>query len=164
MLPLAMVEHLDQRIFSYLIELGESIKPSKGFTEDGEVTACLVRNKEILASASSATGGIIIHAEQNLLGYIQQRKIKIDENDILYSTLEPCAGRFDIDGGAPDCVTLIIRSGIKNVIYGASDPAQSTLTRIRFDTAGINLKQTENIEIRERCRNLFNKSSENYKI
>jgi len=155
---------LDKIVFDHLIKLSESIKSNNRFTEDGKVIACLVRNGKILESASSASGGIIVHAEQNLLGYLQQKKITINKSDILYSTLEPCSRRFDIDGGAPDCTTLIIRAGIKNVVYAANDPVQSILTHTIFRTAGVNLRQTEKLEIQQKSRDLFNRLSRDYKI
>jgi pyrimidine deaminase RibD-like protein len=95
---------------------------------------------------------------------LEQKHIEIGENDILYTTLEPCSARFDSTGGAPDCTTLIQRAGIKNVVYSASDPVQTIITHKRCDVFGINLKQTDNQELQEKARRLFNKLDTGYQL
>jgi pyrimidine deaminase RibD-like protein len=149
----------DKEIFGALLDLGEK---NLGF--DGVVTACIVRKGKILFIAPSIIEGVIIHAEQNVLGFMYRNSIPVKPTDTLYTTLEPCSGRFDSTGGAPDCTTLIIESGIKNVVYGASDPVQTLLTHKRFAVANINVRQTRDRDSIERSKELFNSPGGDYKI
>lgn len=146
-------------IFNHLLELGR-----EKLSYEGVVAACVVRDGKILASAPSLVFGIVIHAEHNVLGYLYQKGLKIEPEDILYTTLEPCTGRFDSTIGIQDCSTIIFASGIKHVVYGASDPIQSELTHKRFEAAGVKLEQIQDEEIIKRCKDLFNTTRGDYKI
>lgn len=79
------------------------------------VGAVLVHEKQIIAEGyTSKYGGP--HAEVNCLRSLQDKsKLK---DSILYVSLEPCSHQ----GKTPPCVDLIIASGIKKVVIGASDP------------------------------------------
>jgi len=147
----------DDKVFSHLLEIAEK--------DNSGVSACIVRKGGILASITSFnSGGVIVHAEQNLLGLLEQKHIKIEEDDVLYTTLEPCSARFDSTGGAPDCTTLIQRAGIRNVVYSACDPIQTIITHKRCDVFGINLRQIDNLEIQEKARGLFNNLQTGYRL
>lgn len=147
----------DTQVFEHILKMGRE----KGDV-DGSVVACVVRDGKILVAATSISAGVVIHAEHNALGYMEQKGLKVLPTDILFTTLEPCTGRFDPACGIPDCTSIIVASGIKNVVYGASDPIQTELTHMRSKYYGINLKQIDNPEIVEKCRSLFNSFSEEF--
>lgn len=147
----------DNDVFEHLLRLGHERGDSQG-----SVTAAIVRDGKILVSATSVLTGVVIHAEHNALGYLSQKGEAVLPTDVLYTTLEPCTGRFDPDIGLRDCTSIILASGIKKVVYGASDPIQTELTHKRFQYGGAILKQVEDPNIIERCRDLFNDFSEEF--
>jgi diaminohydroxyphosphoribosylaminopyrimidine deaminase / 5-amino-6-(5-phosphoribosylamino)uracil reductase len=78
------------------------------------VGAVIVRDGNIIASGYHKKAGQP-HAEVEALSMIGG---KGRAGDILYVTLEPC----NHHGRTPPCTDAIIKSGIKNVVVGISDP------------------------------------------
>lgn len=140
----------DEQIFEHLFETAAQSKDPRGV-----VSACLVRDNEIIVSAPSSDDGIR-HAEDIVLEIVREKNIQISDAVILYSTLEPCTKRTN--PALKDCTSLIIESGIKSVIYGASDPDHSEIARQRFTEVGVNLRQVSNSLIIKRCAEIFNDS------
>ncbi|MBU3935750.1 hypothetical protein KJ909_03695 [Patescibacteria group bacterium] len=140
----------DQEIFDYLFKRAKTSKD-----QEGVVAACLVKNGQILVSSPSADDSIR-HAEDLVIEKAKKQGIILDENIILYTTLEPCSVRNkDISG----CVSIIVTTGIKNIIYATNDPEYSQDTKQRFLTAGVNYQQIQNKEIIDRAVKLFNSTS-----
>ncbi len=139
---MATMNHQD--IFEELFAVAQTSKDPRGV-----VSACLVRNGEIIASAASSDDGDE-HAENVLLNNFEQST----EGVVLYCTLEPCSLR--VRGQFVDCVSAIAGASITHVIYGARDPGQSDLTHRRCEESGITLEQVDDPQIIERCALLFN--------
>lgn len=76
------------------------------------VGAVIVRNGEVIAKDYHRAAGQD-HAERALLNRIQ-----VNENDILYVTLEPCCHQ----GKTPACTDIILQQGLKKVVIGMLDP------------------------------------------
>jgi deoxycytidylate deaminase len=55
-----------------------------------------------------------------------------------------------------DCTTLIINSGVKNVVYAAPDPEYSPEAKRRFHEAGVNYRMVEDKEITTTAIEIFN--------
>ena len=136
----------DKAIFESLFEEAKRSKDPKGV-----VATCLVVNGDIVANAVSSDDGIN-HAENVMLSTMK----KPPEGSVLYCTLEPCSKRSNPN--MIDCVTDIISAGIKEVVYGASDPKQSDMTKKRLNEAGIILRQVNDLEIIKKCAEIFNDS------
>lgn len=136
----------DKAIFETLFEEAKKSKDPKGV-----VATCLAVNGSIIATAVSSDDGID-HAENVMLSAMANAP----EGSVLYCTLEPCSKRNN--SGMIDCVTDIIRVGIREVVYGASDPKQSETTKKRLDEAGVILRQVNNSEIIRQCAIIFNDS------
>ena len=134
----------DKEIFNLLFKIAASSSDPKGVA-----CACLVRGGVVMSSSASSDDGVG-HAEYILLG---DRVIE-DDNVVLYITLEPCSERSDINNES--CVSKIISSGIKSVVFGASDPGQSGHTTKLLKEAGIRIKQVDDTEIIRRSAELFN--------
>jgi pyrimidine deaminase RibD-like protein len=84
---------------------------------DPLVGAVLVSGSgKILESAHRGQYGSGDHGEFTLL---EKSGVKIPKNAVLYVTLEPCTKR---GSGKTPCAERIIRSGIKHVVIGISDP------------------------------------------
>lgn len=156
----------ESETFHRILVLGETAKGA-----DGAVTACIVRQgrrgNHIIAEAVSKSGDglhLVIHAEHNLLAAIQEKNLSIKPTDILYTTLEPCSGRWDISLGMRDCAGMIIDAGIKRVVVAELDPNQSILTQRRFKEAGVELIQTTNQTVRKRARRLFLSKVKTYQL
>jgi pyrimidine deaminase RibD-like protein len=139
-----------KQIFEHLSEIAQRSKDPRG-----AVSACLVKNNEVIASAASSDDGLR-HAEEILLEIVRAENITITPEIILYSTLEPCTKRTNIE--LKDCTSLIIESGISKVVYGASDPDHSEINKRRFSERGISLEQVSNPLIIKRCAEIFNNS------
>jgi diaminohydroxyphosphoribosylaminopyrimidine deaminase/5-amino-6-(5-phosphoribosylamino)uracil reductase len=139
-----------EQIFEHLFETAARSHDPRGI-----VSACLVKDGEIIASAASSDDGVR-HAEDILLENARANNIIISEEYVLYSTLEPCTKRSN--PALRDCTSMVIESGIKKVIYGASDPDHSEIGRQRFLEAGVNLTQTTDPLIIKRCAEIFNDS------
>ena len=78
------------------------------------VGAVLVQRGEIVATGYSREMPGNTHAEECCL-------LKIDdfEDCVLYSTMEPCGQRLS---GKECCANLIIKKGIKKVVYAVKEP------------------------------------------
>ncbi len=139
----------EEQIFESLFETAAQSKDPRGI-----VSACLIKDGEIIASAASSDDGIR-HAEDILLESAREKNLSF-EGVILYSTLEPCTKRTNPT--LRDCTSLVIESGIVNVVYGASDPDHSEIGKQRFSETGVNLKQVTNPLIIKRCAEIFNDS------
>lgn len=140
----------DDEVFENLFEKASGSKDPRGV-----VSACLFKEGKILFSFASADDGVR-HAEDLLLKYIRVNNISISEEMILYSTLEPCTKRSNPI--LTDCTSLIIKSNIKNIVYGASDPDHSEITKERFLKENINMRQVANPNIIKKCAEIFNNS------
>ena len=140
----------DEQIFEHLFETAAKSNDPRGI-----VSACLVKDGEIIASAASSDDGMR-HAEDILLELARKENIRISSEVSLYSTLEPCTKRTNPT--LRDCTSLVIESGITKVIYGASDPDHSEVGKQRFSEAGVSLVQITNPPIVKRCAEIFNDS------
>ncbi|MFA7681845.1 MAG: bifunctional diaminohydroxyphosphoribosylaminopyrimidine deaminase/5-amino-6-(5-phosphoribosylamino)uracil reductase RibD [Candidatus Peribacteraceae bacterium] len=78
------------------------------------VGAVLVRQEKIIAEAWHEGFGLP-HAERRLLEAYQG---EIQADDVLYVNLEPCCHT----GKTPPCTEIILKRGVKNVVYGMEDP------------------------------------------
>ncbi|HRY82249.1 MAG TPA: deaminase [Candidatus Moranbacteria bacterium] len=132
-------------IFNHLFEIAK-----KSHDPRGVVSACLINGDEIITSSASADDGKL-HAEEIV---IEKGKEDITNSTVLYSTLEPCSQRKNKE--IIDCTTVIINSGIKNVIFGAKDPEHSSKTHKRLGEKGISIRQTTNPDIIKKCAQIFN--------
>lgn len=141
----------EEEIFSFLFEIAKNSKDPRGI-----VAACLVDNDEIVAASPSADDGIR-HAEDLVVEKLKKKKEDISGSAVLYCTLEPC--NFRTNKSITDCATLIINSGIKNVVFGANDPDYGTGTNKRLKESGISVRQTNNLKIIRKCAEIFNKSA-----
>lgn len=145
-----------KKIFEYLLKITKKSKDP-----EGAVGACLVKNEKIILSSISADDGIR-HAEDLLIEKAIKEKFDIDKNVILYTTLEPCSYRTP-GNHVKDCTTIIIKSGIKNVIFAAKDLKHSKTTKKRFKIKGIKCKQVKDKNIIEKALNLFNATVQPFK-
>ncbi|TSC91752.1 MAG: hypothetical protein CEN90_216 [Parcubacteria group bacterium Licking1014_17] len=98
-----------------------------------------------------------IHAEDRVISEVENKNL-IDGSSILYCTVEPCSKRAT--EGMADCVSRIIRSGIKHVVYGARDPMHSQITKQRLKEAGITIKQVSDKNLIKKSAKIFNESAE----
>lgn len=171
----------DRQVFEELFEFGDSHFQTET-REDGLVTACLVRDGEILnlgravdhegmlttgclerdgdilAMTSSAELGVTVHAEQNLFGLLNKFGVRTQVGDVLYTTVEPCTGKFDPSIHTPDCTTLIVASSaVREIVYAAIDPVQHELTSQRFDAFGVSWRQVQDEHIARRGVEMFNR-------
>lgn len=144
-----MIHMNDRKIFQHLFD---ECKKSKD--PEGVVAACLVKNGDIILSSPSADDGIR-HAEDLLLEKAQKQNIPIDERVYLYTTLEPCSFRSQKDN-IDDCTTLILGSGIRNIIYAAPDPEYSKDAANRFNKAKVNYRMVNDSEITKKAIDIFN--------
>ncbi|HEX5430249.1 MAG TPA: deaminase [Patescibacteria group bacterium] len=138
-------------IFNHLFEISKQ-SDDKG----GVVTSCLVRDGKIIASGISTNNGI--HSEYALLQNLKSAGESILENDIVYTTVEPCGKRSPGGQGEKygDCTTNLIQAGVKKVVYAAADPDASETTRHKFITAGSELTQVHDKQIIKWALEIFN--------
>src|SRR5207248_862107 len=131
--------------------LGEARKALGQTSPNPVVGALLVANNRIIARGHHRQAGKP-HAEVECLHNVRGR---IPTGSTLYVTLEPCSTK----GRTGACTDEIIRSGIKSVVVGTTDPNP------RHRGAGIELLSNAGIEVRtgvlaEECAGLneaFNK-------
>lgn len=140
----------DQDIFEKLFEVSKSSKDPRGV-----VTACLVQDGSIIAAAASSDDGVR-HAEDILFEQCKNNALVLNQEAVLYATLESCNKRSK--EGMIDCVTQIIDAGIGSVVFGARDPLQSDQTTERLMAANIFIHQVADPAIVERCAKIFNDS------
>lgn len=113
------------------LHLAEQGRGSVG--ENPLVGSILVRNNQIIAEGYYRGPGTD-HAEANMIKNFDQ---KIQQEDRLYVNLEPCCHT----GETPPCTDLIIKSGIKTVVYGMQDPDP------RVSGKGIATLQSAGVEV-----------------
>jgi pyrimidine deaminase RibD-like protein len=140
----------DEVVFQHLFEVAKNSKDPKGV-----VAACLVNDGSIVLSAGSADDGVR-HAEDLLLEETKEQKV-INDSSVLYCTLEPCNKRTN--PSLVDCTTLIIKSRVRKVVFGACDPDHSEVTAKKFMEAGVHIRQVEDPDIIARCATVFNEST-----
>ncbi|MDB5260474.1 MAG: hypothetical protein JWN37_705 [Candidatus Nomurabacteria bacterium] len=143
----------DQEIFDHLFKLASYSEDKKGI-----VSACLVRNGEIIAEGFSNNEGW--HAEYAAIKDAEAKNITISNEDIMYTTIIPCAKRTPGGPGEKygDCVTNIINAGIKHVVYGTDNAKSGSGVEKRFEEAGVMLTKTAEENITEESRKIFNES------
>lgn len=97
------------------------------------VGSVLVRDGETIAEGWHTEFGAE-HAERMLINNLDQ---DIQQEDGLYVNLEPC----DHQGKTPPCTDIIIRSGVKHVVFGMFDPNPEVVGRgvEKLRSAGINV-------------------------
>lgn len=140
----------DKQIFDYLFEIAKTSKD-----QEGVVAACLVKNGKILVGSPSANDSIR-HAEDLVIERAKTQDISLDKDVVLYTTLEPCSTR---DKNIEDCTTIILKCGIKSIVYAAQDPEHSQEAKQRFAAAGVKYEQVPGLEIIQRAIDLFNSTS-----
>lgn len=140
----------DKDVFQHLFTVAKSSKDPRGV-----VTACLVKNGEIIATAASSDDGVR-HAEDVLFKHCRENGIPTDSEVTLYATLEPCNKR-SVEGRI-DCVTQIIDGGVSEVVFGARDPLQSDETARRLNAAHISIRQSSDSDVVKRSAEIFNES------
>lgn len=123
---------------------------------NGAVSACLVRNGIIIAEGLSNNESV--HAEYALLKKVEEIGESIKEEDVVYTTVEPCGKRSSGGRGAKmgDCTTNLINAGVKKVIYAASDPHASDDTRHKFQESNSSLIQVADRQIISEAIRMFN--------
>ncbi len=141
----------EKEIFEQILALIPSSEDRQGV-----VGACLVRDGQIIESGISMLGGA--HAEYSVLQKLKEKGFAIDDNDVFYTTVEPCGKRTPGGRGEKmgDCTTNLINAGVKRVIYGAKDPDASDSTRHKFEMVGAVLEQTSDKEIISKSVEAFN--------
>jgi diaminohydroxyphosphoribosylaminopyrimidine deaminase/5-amino-6-(5-phosphoribosylamino)uracil reductase len=107
--------YLDQNDIKFMREAIRLAAKGEGRTSPNPVVgAVIVRGGQVIATGYHKKAGAN-HAEVEALSKING---KGKASDILYVTLEPC----NHYGRTPPCTEAIIKSGIKNVVVGMSDP------------------------------------------
>lgn len=139
----------EQRIFEHLLNIA-----NRSGDTDGVVTACLMRDGEIITDAVSAG---VEHAEYELLKKLKKESLAILPQDVVYVTVQPCDSRTVGGGGEllGDCTTNLINAKVRFVVYGAAY-TRSDNSNSRFATAGVSIRQIDNIEVVRSCIKLFN--------
>jgi len=114
--------------------LGEARKSIGQTSPNPAVGAVLVSRNRVLARGHHRQAGKP-HAEVECL---RQARGKLPKEAVLYVTLEPCS----TTGRTGPCTDEIIRSGIRSVVIGASDPNP------RHRGAGVEILQKAGIDVR----------------
>jgi len=107
------------------------------------VGSVLVRGGRIIAGGWHLAFGMD-HAERMLINNFDQT---FQQEDGLYVNLEPCCHY----GKTPPCTDLIIRSGIRNVVYGMEDPNPEVAGKGREQLVGAGIR-VEGPVLPELCR------------
>lgn len=141
----------DREMFDRLIEMAKNSKDP-----DGVVVAGLIEDGKILFALPSADDGIR-HAEDMVIEQVKAKNIKIGESTILYTTVEPCTFRNPAKK-MTDCATLIINSGIKNVVFSIHDPKYQHNSEEKLRNAGIDIRQVEDEEIKRKSLELYSRN------
>lgn len=128
---------------------------------NGAVSACLVRDEKIVADGISNNESV--HAEYALLKKLEEMGEIVKEDDIVYTTVEPCGRRSPGGRGEKmgDCTTNLIKAGVKKVIYAASDPHASDETRHKFQENNSSLVRVSDKQITSEAIRLFNATCTN---
>ncbi len=110
---LSMKNELDLLYLKKCLELAEK---AKGFTAPNPmVGSVLVKNGKIIGEGFHKGAGLP-HAEVNAVNSVQGEDLK---GATLYCNLEPCC---HTNKRTPPCTDLIIKSGIKRVVFSNIDP------------------------------------------
>lgn len=150
----------EYEIFERLFRLIEdSVKISHDTT--GSVASCLVRDGNVLIEEVSTLDGR--HAEYMVLEKARILGITLDDDDVMYTTVEPCGKRTPGGPGEKygDCTTNLIRSGIKRVVFAAAYDASSGATRHKFADADVALEQVSDTEVVLKAVESFNSTQAN---
>ncbi len=141
-----------ERLFSLISQSNDT---------NGAVSACLVRDGKIIAEGISNNESV--HAEYALLKKLEEMGELAQENDVVYTTVEPCGRRSPGGRGEKmgDCTTNLIKAGVKKVVYAASDPHASDDTRHKFQEYNSSLTQVSDKQIRAEAIRLFNATCTN---
>ena len=139
----------DGEVFHRLFNLAKTAKDP-----EGAVASCITKGNEIIVASASADDGIR-HAEDLVIEKAKKEGVIIDKKTILYTTLEPCSYRSP-QNKVFDCTTIIINSGIKNVVFAARDPEYGKDTKLRFEKAGIKCRQVKDKVLIREATILFN--------
>lgn len=107
-----MLKSRDERIMR--VALKEARKAAGSTSPNPMVGAVIVAGGKILAKGHHRRAGMP-HAEIECLNALKK---PIPRDAILYVTLEPCSTR----GRTSPCTQAIIKSGVKNLVIGATDP------------------------------------------
>ncbi len=144
----------EKMIFDHLLSIAYRSQDT-----DGVVTACLVRDGEIVMDAVSAG---VEHAEYELLKELNNKLIAILPDDVVYVTVQPCDSRTKGGGGEAlgDCTNNLINAQVLHVVYGAAY-TRSENSNNRFELAGVSIRQTDSIETVRNCIKLFNDTNNN---
>ena len=124
----------EKEIFHHLFEIAKTSKDPEGV-----VAACLVKDKRIFVISPSSDDSIY-HAEFLVVKKAKESGIPIDNECILYTTLEPCSDLPAVNDGI-DCTTCLLDAGVKMIVYGANDPEYSKAAGNRFRKAGVNYRK-----------------------
>lgn len=139
----------DKKLFGTLLSIAQ-----KAPFPEGMVAAGLVKNGSLILSATRSSDGSQ-HAEEVLFNKAKREGIQITPEYELFVTLEPCSRRSSPT--CIDCASLIIESNVKQVVFGVSDPGQSSLTRSHLSAANIKYRQLTDGEMVEKCTSIFNR-------
>jgi diaminohydroxyphosphoribosylaminopyrimidine deaminase/5-amino-6-(5-phosphoribosylamino)uracil reductase len=106
---------LKSKYLEYLEYASKLAENGVGFVSPNPVVgSVLVRDGKVISEDWHRKAGEG-HAERNLL---ESFKGKIQEDDLLVITLEPCCHQ----GKTPPCTEIILKSGVKKVLVGLLDP------------------------------------------
>jgi len=139
----------DKQVFKHLFRIAVNSKDPEGV-----VGACIVSSNKILVSSASADDGIR-HAEDLVIEKFKSLNVPITSEMVLYTTLEPCSYR-DAKNKVLDCTSIVIDSGLKNVVYAAPDPEFSKEAKNRFLKADFTYRMVDNKGITKTAIELFN--------
>lgn len=105
---------------AYLTQAIQLARRGAGWVQTNPmVGAVLVYRGKVIATGYHAKFGGL-HAERRLLNIAQKKYSKtILRQSTLYATLEPCSNE---DKKTPPCLPLVLRSGIKQIVIGSTDP------------------------------------------
>lgn len=137
-------------IFKHLHTLSQQATDPRGVG-----AAALVKNGEIIVSATSSEDGIE-HAEARVFAALPPTEQAADMT--LYCTIEPCSSRTD-DVLPTDDVSLIIKHSINEVVFAVASPNYAGETaRQRLAEAGIASRQITNADLVAEIATTFNSS------
>jgi pyrimidine deaminase RibD-like protein len=113
-----------------------------------------VRGGEVLVASASADDGVR-HAEDLVIEKASEMGVEIDDGVVLYTTLEPCSYRSP-QNKVDDCTTILLKEGIKGIVFAGEDPEYSREARQRFEEEGVGYRQVGDKRIIRRAVELFN--------
>ncbi|MEN8906081.1 MAG: deaminase [Clostridiales bacterium] len=135
-----MISEFDIKMMKEALKLSKKCPYTKKAYSVGVVITDL--KNSIIATGYSRETSDNVHAEEVAINKLSQVDINYTEL-ILYSTMEPCGLRLS---GKLCCADRIIKSGIKNVVYGISEPSyfiEKAIGIEKLKANGINVKKIE---------------------